>query len=310
MRRNVVFFVAFFDEPLQNGSSLEYQKGTRRSVSSFATPPLRAVVGLPSGPVTGLGEPLRQQRGTFGMLGRSFHVLLFHAALCVPAHAGQPGPAQPLPTHAVHAIRGIIYDQTSNARDVARHRLDVYRPTGKGPFPVLVFVHGGAWMFMSKDDVLGIYGYGTIARDLAARGLVVVLPNYRLSPGVRHPEHIKDVAQAFAWTCRNIAEFGGDPQRIFVGGHSAGGHLAALLATDETYLKGVGCTLGDIRGVVALSGVFRLDEFEVQLPLSGRVIRPLRLVFGGDPEIARLASPLTHVRRGLPPFLVMTGGRD
>ena len=104
---------------------------------------------------------------------------------------------------------------------------------------MLLFLHGGGWVIGGKDDYFGLYGYGTIARCLAERGLVVVLPNYRLSPGVRHPEHIKDVARAFAWTVKNIESYAGRPDQIIVSGHSAGGHLAALLATDDEAVNGL-----------------------------------------------------------------------
>jgi acetyl esterase/lipase len=218
----------------------------------------------------------------------------------------------------VRAIRDLTYYEVRNDPEPARHRLDVYRPVGKGPYPVLLFFHGGGWVAGSKDDVFGIYGYGTIARHLAERGMVVVLPNYRLSPGVRHPEHIKDAARAFAWTLRHCKEYAGNPEELFVGGHSAGGHLAALLATDETYLKQVGCTGKAIRAVIAVSGVYRVDDFDLKLCLSGPRgafhfnldVRPSALVFGDDPEALRQASPLTHVRPGLPPFLVLGAGWD
>src|SRR5262249_28160715 len=153
----------------------------------------------------------------------------------------------------VKVSRGLVYHEVHGDPDLYRHKLDVYRPKGKDGCPVLFFLHGGGWVAGSKDNVFGVYGYGTIARCLAERGLVLGVPNYRLSPGVRHPEHIKDVARAFAWTCQHAKEYGGDREQIFVGGHSAGGHLAALLATDETYLKQVKRSLKDIRGVVAVS---------------------------------------------------------
>ncbi len=183
-----------------------------------------------------------------------------------------------------------------------------------------MFVHGGAWVTSGKDDVLGIFGYGTIARCLARRGLVVVVPNYRLSPGVKHPEHIKDVARAFDWTCKNIAEYGGDPERIFVAGHSAGGHLVSLLAMDPTYLKEVGRSDKDIQGVIGLSGVYRLEDFNADLKMSlaisgksiecGTRVRPLSAVFGTGADALREASPISHVRPGLPPFLLLNGGLD
>jgi acetyl esterase/lipase len=142
--------------------------------------------------------------------------------------------------------KDILYFEVQGDPEPSRHRLDVYQPQGKSSCPVVFFLHGGAWIAGGKDDVFGIYGYGAIGRCLAERGLVVVMANYRLSPRVRHPEHIKDAAQAFAWTCKNIARYGGDPHQIFVVGHSAGGHLAALLTTDESYLKAVGRSRKDI----------------------------------------------------------------
>jgi acetyl esterase/lipase len=232
----------------------------------------------------------------------------------VPGIAANP----PAKKYEVRAVRDITYYEIRNDPDAARHKLDIYRPTEKGRYPVLIFLHGGGWVFMSKDDVLGTYGYGTIARCLAERGLVVVVPNYRLSPGVQHPEHIKDVARAFAWTHQNCEAYDGERKHIFIGGHSAGGHLAALLAADESYLKQVGRATRDIRGVIGVSGVYRLEEFDLKLLLTNATgtvrmkwdVRPLTMVFGDDPEVLRKASPLYHVRPGLPPFLLLTGGWD
>jgi acetyl esterase/lipase len=237
------------------------------------------------------------------------------SAVSIVPRATAAGPPKTMP---VRVSRDIPYVDVRNDPDAARHRLDVYRPRGKGPYPVLLFLHGGGWVIGSKDDVCGVYGYGTIARCLAERGLVVVVPNYRLSPGVRHPEHIKDVARAFAWVYRHCREYGGDRGQLFVGGHSAGGHLGALLATDATYLKQVGRTVKDIRGVIGVSGVYRVDGFDLKLSPSafrGAVkvkldARPLAMIFGDDPKVQRQASPLTHVRPGLPPFLIMKAGWD
>ena len=100
-----------------------------------------------------------------------------------------------------------------------RHRVDLYLPKQAGPFPVLMLVHGGAWT-IGDNRCFGLYS--TVGEFLASRGIGVVMPNYRLSPAVKHPEHIKDVARAFAWTRANIAKHGGDPERIFLAGHSAG----------------------------------------------------------------------------------------
>ena len=180
------------------------------------------------------------------------------------AEADQPKPVE------VTVHRKITYHPIPNDPDLVRHQLDVYRPKGKDNCPVLFFLHGGGWVIGSKDDYFGVFGYGTIAKNLAERGLVVVIANYRLSPGVKHPEHIKDAARAFGWTCENATKYGGDPRRIFVSGHSAGGHLAALLATDHSYLKLVARSPSDIRGVIAISGVYRLDDADIKLMLADR----------------------------------------
>jgi acetyl esterase/lipase len=243
-------------------------------------------------------------------------LLLTGTAAC----AGQPAPnaAAAPKRYDVQSARDILYYEVRNDPDRDRHRLDVYHPAGKGRYPVLLFLHGGGWVMAGKDNYFGFYGYGTIARCLAERGLVVVLPNYRLSPAVRHPEHVKDAARAFAWTCRNAAKYGGEAGPIFVGGHSAGGHLAALLATDETYLREVGRRRRDVRGVIGISGVYRVDNLDLKLSLAGpggakvldTDVRPFAVVFGDDPKVARQASPLTHVRRGLAPFLLINAGFD
>jgi acetyl esterase/lipase len=218
--------------------------------------------------------------------------------------------------------------------------LDVFAPKGAAGRPVVLFVHGGAWMVGDKST----FGYYRgVARFFARHGAVAVSINYRLSPRVKHPEHVKDVARAFAWVRRHVRDYGGDPDRIFLCGHSAGGHLVALLATDESYLKDpvLGLTDADraaLKGVMAVSGVYRIptpDEFTAMLgdmvngllQMAGRemmptamltsallrpsrVLNPFRLVFGDDPAAASKAAPLTYVRKGLPPFLLLYAGRE
>jgi acetyl esterase/lipase len=172
--------------------------------------------------------------------------------------------------------------------------------------------------------------------------MVAVMVNYRLSPAVKHPEHVKDVALAFAWTRQHIRDHGGNPDQIILCGHSAGAHLVALLATDDRYLKAPELKLQDrdraaLRGVIAVSGVYRIpgpDEFagmaesllgsllgsggdprlaESLLPKwlrSGKVGNPFLLAFGDDPKVWVQASPLSHVRPGLPPFLLLNAERE
>ena len=224
-----------------------------------------------------------------------------------PARPEQ-GQALPIKTYEVDAVRGINYAGDGNPR----HELDLYLPRGRKDFPVLFFLHGGAWVAGNKDNFLGLFSYSDFGKTLARLGIGTVMPNYRLSPQVQHPAHIEDVARAFAWTYRNIARYGGRTDQIFVGGHSAGGHLACLLATDPRYLRTEGLSTDVIKGVVSISGVYRLDPIHVKLaaPMltDDKVdleVDPYRLVFGDDPQVRKAAAPLSHVRPGLPPFLLM-----
>lgn len=190
----------------------------------------------------------------------------------------------------------LVYNAAKDA-DPVRHKLDVYVPKGAKNFPVMLFVHGGTWQSGSKDL------YGALGQTFAKQGIGTVVINYRLSTregNVKHPDHIHDVAKAFAWTKDNISKYGGNKERLFVSGHSAGGHLVALLTTDEQYLKAEKCTVKDIHGVLALSGVY---EIIALVPVFHKA-------FGKDDAVCKAASPLNHVKENLPPFLVAYGDKD
>jgi acetyl esterase/lipase len=223
-------------------------------------------------------------------------------------------------TSDVQVIHDIAYRDLYNGEDASqgKNKLDLYIPRGKKEFPVIFFVHGGAWLHGNKNQ-LGMYS--ALALSWARHGIGTVSINYRLSPGVKHPEHIKDVARAFAWVHKNIPSYGGRADQIFVCGHSAGGHLVALLASDEKYLQAEGLSLKDIRGAIPISGVYRIHDVQINAgpprgPGSGgRASGPSRnppfsFVFGSDPKVRRDASPLVHVKPGLPPFLVLYADRD
>jgi acetyl esterase/lipase len=191
----------------------------------------------------------------------------------------------------IEAVKNIAYYDGKDA-DPVKHKLDLYLPKGQKDFPVVVFVHGGGWK--NGDKMI----YGKLADVLVPSGIGAVVINYRLTPKVSHPGHIQDVAKAFAWVFRNIGKYGGRNDQIFVSGHSAGGHLAALLATNEGYLKSENLSLANVKGVIALSGVYN--------------IRPGKLseVFGKDEESCRKASPLQHINGKHPPFLIVYAEKD
>lgn len=175
----------------------------------------------------------------------------------------------------------------------ARHRLDVF-PAMCTPSQVVLFLHGGSWQSGRREL------YRWLGRALAAQGFTAVIPDYRLHPEVVFPAFMEDAARAFAWITERAAEYGGDPAAIHVMGHSAGGHMAALLALDGSYLRGFGLDPGRIRSVAALAGPHSTNPLEVE---------SVRAVFVDTPDISR-ARPVKLAHGGAPPMLLQHGARD
>jgi acetyl esterase/lipase len=194
-------------------------------------------------------------------------------------------------TFPVTVASDIKYRTDSDAV-TGRNILDVYVPKGAKDYPVLFLVHGGTWQHGSKDY------FKQVGTAFAKRGIGVVCPNYRLSPKVKHPAHIEDVAKAFAWTVDTIAKHGGDPKKIVVAGHSAGGHLASLLATDAKYLKAEKKSVADIKGVIGISGVYTIPPVLFDS------------IFGSDAKECKAASPTEHVNKSCPPCVLIYGDKD
>lgn len=189
-----------------------------------------------------------------------------------------------------------------------RHVLDVYAPEGAKDLPVVFWIHGGGWQTGDKTDVQ------IKPRVFAERGFVFVSTNYRLLPEVAMGELIGDVAKSLGWVHRHIAEYGGDPRRIFVMGHSAGAQLAALLCSDERYLKAEGVSFDALKGCVPVDG----DTYDIPAIITTAEIRQLahgqplpefghRVKFGNDPKKHLDFSAVTHVApgKGIPPFLIL-----
>jgi acetyl esterase/lipase len=189
----------------------------------------------------------------------------------------------------------------------ADQSLDIYYPDRclAARCPVVMWVHGGGWRTGDKGN--------NGAKDLAATwenaGAVVVTLNYRLTPDVVHPAHVQDVAAGIAWTRANIGRYGGDPQRLFLLGHSAGAHLVALVATDPQYLAAHGLGLRE-----SVSGVMPIDTASYDLVANNgtAVGRMIENAFGTDPAVLRAASPLLIVKPGsqdYPPFVIAAAKR-
>ncbi|MBS2017697.1 MAG: alpha/beta hydrolase [Deltaproteobacteria bacterium] len=191
-----------------------------------------------------------------------------------------------------------------------RQTLDVYAPAGRKDAPVVVFVHGGSWIHEDKDEWSFVTGlYGSIGVSLAKRGIVTVIPNYRLGPEVDIDGILDDVAAALRWTTAHAREHGGDARRIVLMGHSAGAHLVALAAIDERQLAKRGVDPRIVAGVVALSTVWSIEEMHDDLgaALGEKVTYP---VFGRDRARWDDYSPLSRMHVGQPPLLVAVGGAD
>ncbi len=191
--------------------------------------------------------------------------------------------------------------------DDAKHRLNVYVPKGSGPFPVVVFAHGGGWFFGDRNQAGG--PYIKLGRRLAARGILAVVVSYRLAPEHQHPAHIEDVTRSIAWTFAHAAEYGGDPARIFAMGHSAGAHLVSLAATDPRWLAPYGLSPDRLKGVIGVSGPYDVHRLGSSTLFGG--LPMIHRAFGQDHDLWRDVTPMNHVSDGpLPPFLLAYADGD
>ncbi len=193
----------------------------------------------------------------------------------------------PADGHVVHG--GIAYG------DHVRQRLDVYVPEPvPSAAPVVVFFYGGRWRSGDRDF------YRFVGQALASRGYVAVIADYRLYPEVRFPDFVEDGARAVRWARAHARDHGGDPRKIFVMGHSAGAHIAALLALDPRYLQALGGDRSWLSGMIGLAGPY---DF---LPLTDD---DLKDIFG-PPERHPLSQPVSHVDGRNPPLLLLHGRAD
>jgi acetyl esterase/lipase len=192
-------------------------------------------------------------------------------------------------------------DTFSKTSDVAygndpRQRLDVYVPIHKkaGPTPVVLFFYGGSWNSGDRND------YRFVGEALASEGYVAVIADYRLYPQVRYPDFLKDSARAFAWVHANIATYGGDPEHLFLMGHSAGAYNAAMLVLDPRLLADVGLTNTAMRGWIGMAGPY---DF---LPIVNPDVRPVFFYPNSPPD----SQPINHISANVPPTLLLAARDD
>jgi arylformamidase len=208
---------------------------------------------------------------------------------------------------AENVSRNIPYAVPANERQM----LDVYAPENAKNLPVVFWIHGGGWQVGDKTSVQAK------PKAFVDKGYVFVSTNYRFLPNVDMETIVRDIAKSIHWVHDHIAEYGGDPKRLLVMGHSAGAQLAALICTDDRYLKAEGLSLAIIKGCVPVDG----DTYDVPLMIETSAARRKALgqpdpkfghfeKFGSDPVKHRDFSAVNHVARekGIPPFLLLHVG--
>jgi arylformamidase len=209
--------------------------------------------------------------------------------------------ATPTPTPTKSSIP---YVDSADERQV----LDIYAPPNAKDLPVVFWIHGGGWQAGDKSDVK------LKPQWFMEHGFVFVSTNYRLWPGVDMGTLTRDVAKSFGWVQKHIAEYGGNPQRVLIGGHSAGAQLAAILCTDERYLKAEGVSFDVLLGCVPVDGdtydvPAMIETAETRLRVHGfpPPKQGHRIKFGDTPEKQKDFSAVTHIERGkgIPPFLIL-----
>lgn len=176
-----------------------------------------------------------------------------------------------------------------------RQRLDIYAPQNpRAALPILLFVNGGSW----NDGARGDYEFA--GRAFAARGYLTITMDYRLLPQNQFPEFVQDVALAIAWAQKEGKNFGGDPERIFAVGHSAGAYNLSLAVLDKHYLREAGANPETIRAIATLAGPFDFLPFDTRVTID---------TFGGV-ALPATTQPINYVSPEAPPFLLLSGTAD
>ena len=216
---------------------------------------------------------------------------------------------KPVSLFAERVLRDLPYRDGSQNR---KHRLDLFLPEGTN-WPVLIFIHGGG--LDAGDKSLCVGGediYGNIGRFYASQGIGVAVINYRLQPEVNWRQQVEDVAHATGWVFSHVASYGGDTSRIFIGGHSAGAHLAARVALDSAPLAQLGISPSLFSGVIAVSGAgFDLSDIKTY-QLGQKLWRYENRFRCGDltDTWKKDASPISFASPEAPPFLILYAERE
>jgi acetyl esterase/lipase len=210
---------------------------------------------------------------------------LFALAACSPA----------LVLNLVTSSNGAKIHKDIGYGQGARRKLDVYSPRTIGNAPVAVFFYGGSWQSGDKQT------YRFVASALAARGIVTIVPDYRLFPEVHYQGFLSDGAKAVRWAKDHAREYGGDPSKLFLIGHSAGAYITAMLALDDEWLGKEGLSAGrDLKGFVGISGPYDFLPFDD---------KKIAAIFS-TAKTQALSQPVSFAKGHHPPVLLLHGTGD
>ena len=202
----------------------------------------------------------------------------------------------------VNRSKNITYSSSTKDSGEATQQLNVFAPAGNKKLnSVFIYVHGGSWNSGNKN----LYSY--FGNRMARKGIVTVIPNYPKSPKAGYHEMAEVIAAAVKWTKEHITDYGGDSNRIFISGHSAGGHLAALVSIKEEYFKNLHMP-NPIKGLILIDAA-GLDMYGYLKEENFEAGNSYLNTFTNNPVIWKQASPIYYLHNGMPPMLIYRGGK-
>lgn len=219
-------------------------------------------------------------------------------------------------TYEIVEHSDISYLDKSLVTNDSLQRLNLVLPVTKGKSPLLIWIGGGAWSYVDRNQEMDF------ARKMAQEGIATASVGHRLSPatwkdstlnsGIQHPKHIEDIAASVKWLFDRADEYGYDNEKIFIGGFSSGGHLSALIGLDSTYLNQVGLSLNVFRGIIPISGTYDVVDYHSAFANGSRpefAELHVEAVFGSSQEGLIQASPITYLENLSTPMLLMSDNK-
>ena len=240
-----------------------------------------------------------------------FLSLLIAGVFLFPAFRSKTNSAKTAKDYPLEEISNISY-YDNPALDSDLTKMNLILPEGAENPPVFMWIGGGAWAYVNRHQEM------ELCRKIAKQGIAVISIGHRLSPqllrepkkkeGIKHPEHIKDVAQAFKWVYEHADEYGYAQQNMFMGGFSSGAHLSTLLAADKRYLENLGLSTDLIKAIIPVGGGYDIPHYKKLLIAENPSYEEnhINAVFGETHEEHIDASPITYIEDFNTPMLMLT----